>query len=114
MNAKQIAQLFINYKEASDKVAALEEKIKAAVMELGESQKIAGVTATYYQQSVTTDYKTVVQDALAKELIDEDAVEAFTTRTVTVKWAEIVKLNELEVHSHLKTVNPARVVVKVS
>jgi hypothetical protein len=113
MNAKQLAQLFINYKEATDKVVALEEKIKAAVLELGESQKIAGVTATYYQQSVTTDYKTVCEDALAKELIDEDAVEEFTTHTKTVKWAEVVKKYALEIHSHLKTVNGARVVVKV-
>lgn len=108
---KKLASLFIQYAEAKEKAQALEEKIKAAVLEVGESRKIAGITATYYSESTKVDYEAACQDALSKELIDEDAIDRHSTRTVSVKWAEVAKENKLDVTAYGTPV-AARVVVK--
>lgn len=114
LSEKKLAALFIQYAEAKEKTNALEAKIKEAVLEVGESRKIAGIAATYYNESNDVDYEGVAKEVEApKELVD-----AHSTVKVTVSWKSVVdELREdgavapsiLEAHT---TIKPARVVVK--
>jgi hypothetical protein len=51
MNAIELTQLFVQYATLSEQLAVVKSKIEKEILILGESTKIAGVTATYYKPS---------------------------------------------------------------
>ena len=107
MDSVKLAQLFVDRAEAAKRLAKLDEEIKTAVLEAGESQKIAGVTATYYKEGEETpDYKSAVESHPDFKSID---LEPYTTVTETVRWKDVANALGLEVHGAPKA---ARVVIK--
>lgn len=107
MNEIELTQLFVEYAECNKKFAELKAKIEAAVLERGETTKIAGVTASYYKLSQETpDY-----ESAAKSSMPEDFdVTPFSTITTSTRWKEICEA--LGVVAPAGKEKPARVVVK--
>ena len=108
MNEMELAQLFVAYRAAMDEAAKLEKQIQEAVLERADSQKIAGVKATYYQPSVDYDYEAAAKCAN----VLESTVQAFTTMKPVVSWKGVCEAAEVPLDG-FGTVKPARVVVKV-
>ena len=109
MDEVKLTQLFVERSQTAAHMKEIDKQIEAAILELGESRKIAGVTATYYQPSSTTDYEGIAKWANApKELIDRHSKE-----TVTVSWKSVV--DDLVIGDYpaeFSKDKPARVVIK--
>ena len=107
MNEIELTQLFVEYAECNKKSAELKAKIEAAVLERGETTKIAGVTASYYKPSFETpDY-----ESAACSVIPEDFdYSPFSTVTTSIRWKEICE--SVGVVAPAGKEKPARVVVK--
>lgn len=108
MNEMELAQLFVDYRAAMDKAAELEKRIQEAVLARQDSQKIAGVKATYYQPSVDYDYEMAAKAAL----VPESTIQAFTTMKPVVSWKSVCEAAEVPLDGY-GVEKPARVVVKV-
>lgn len=106
MNEIELTQLFVDYAESLKKSAELKTQIESAVLERGETIKIAGVSASYYKQSFETpDYKGAARSAMPQ---DFDVIP-FSTTTVSTRWKEICE--HLSVDVPVGVEKPARVVV---
>ena len=109
MNAVELAKLFTDYAETKAKLDTLESQIKAEVLSIGKSQAIAGVKATYYNESAEYDYFGAVNDMHpSREMIDKFTV---TTISTVTKWKELSEAIGADLDK-FKTVKPSRVVVK--
>jgi len=92
MNEIEFAQLFVECAECSKKLAELKSKIEQAVMERGESAKIAGVMATYYKPSYETpDYQYAAKSAMPEGY----DLAPYSTTTTVVRWKKFVKILRL-------------------
>jgi hypothetical protein len=107
MDEIELTELFVSYSKAMKVMAELKTKIEAAVLERGETVKIAGVTATYYKPSFETpDY-----ESAACAVIPEDFdYSPFSTVTTSIRWKEICE--SVGVVAPAGKEKPARVVVK--
>lgn len=107
MDAIQLTQLFVEYAETQKKLEELRQQIETEVLALGESQKIAGVKATYYQPSVETDY----EGACRAAGVSDESITAHSTMKQVTRWAELATAINANVRA-FQTEKPARVVVK--
>ena len=109
MDAIELTKLFVEYAEVTKKIEELERQIKHEVLGIGESQKIAGVTATYYKAGFETpDYKTAAINACATQQI----IDKYSVFTVTTAWKEVCREGNVEVPPGAE--KSARVTVKVA
>lgn len=109
MNAIELTKLFVDYAEATKKADELKAQIEAEVLAIGLTQKMAGVTATYYKPGFETpDYATAAKNVNPPTEI----VMKYTTVMATTKWAEVCKELNLEVPPGAE--KPARVTIKVA
>jgi hypothetical protein len=107
MNEVELTKLFVEYAEVSKKADELKAQIETEVLKLGETRKVAGVTATYYKPGFETpDYETA-----AKQYAPQYVIDNYTTTTTTTKWAEVCKA--MDIKPEPGAPKPARVVVKV-
>ena len=108
MNEIELTQLFVEYAECNKRMAELKSKIESAVLERGETVKIAGVSASYYKSSFETpDYQRAAKSAMP----DGFDLSPFSTTTTVVRWKEVCDNLAIEVATGPE--KPARVVVKV-
>lgn len=108
MDEIQLTELFVEYKKTKIKLDALEEAIQAEVLRLGDSQKIAGVKATFYQPSRKVDY-----EAAAKTKGITDAiVDEFSTIKKIIKWKEVAEAVKADLTA-FTVEEPAHVIVKI-
>lgn len=86
MDELKLTELFIRYAQIEKERKFLEAEIQAAVLALGETRKIAGVTATYYKPGFATpDY-----EAHAKANIpDGFDLDPYTTVSTSTRWKEV-------------------------
>ena len=107
MDEIELTKLFVEYSENRKKQSILEAQIKAAVLELGETRKIAGITASYYKESMETpDYEAAAREAMP----DGFDTQPFSTTFVSVSWKSVCEA--LGVQGHPGALKPARVVIK--
>jgi hypothetical protein len=107
MDEIELTELFVSYSKAMKVMAELKTKIEAAVLERGETVKIAGVTATYYKPSFETpDYENAAKAAVPEGF---DYVP-FSTVTTSVRWKEVCEA--IGVAAPAGKEKPARVVVR--
>ena len=107
MDEIELTELFVSYSKAMKVMAELKTKIEAAVLERGETVKIAGVTATYYKPSFETpDYENAAKAAVPEGF---DYVP-FSTVTTSIRWKDICEY--LAVIAPAGKEKPARVVVR--
>ena len=122
MTELELAELMIERRKVAQRAAEIDEQIVGAVLALEETQKMAGVTATYYKESRKVDW-----EELVKYLeIPQRLVDAHTkTRKVTA-WAKVHELylnaNEsayadpgflITAFEEYSETKPARVAIKV-
>lgn len=108
MDEIELTQLFVEYAECNKKMAELKHKIEMAILERGETVKIAGVTASYYKPAFEKpDY-----EAAAKTFMPPDFdLAPFSTVTTSVRWKDVCEA--LSIVASPSEEKPARVVVKV-
>lgn len=109
MDEIELTQLFVQYAETQKKLSELKAKIEAQVLDIGESRKIAGVTATYYQPTVDIDY-----EAAAKSVMPNDFdTLPFSTVKTTIRWKDVCEAVGADtIFLEYATEKPARVVIK--
>jgi len=108
MDEIHLARLFIQYAEKRNELEFLQHEIESAVLEIGETQSIAGVTAKYFKPSTETpDYKAAAINAGATQ----EAIDRFstTTSTTTTKWKDLCLDLNIEVQPGAE--KPARVTI---
>jgi len=107
----ELSKLFVRRAELAKESSALDAKIQEMVVELGESRKMAGVTATYYKPSTEMpDYAGIAKSAGLDS--DNDIVQMYTTTSYSTKWKDVCEAANLPIPTG--TEKPARVVVKVA
>lgn len=111
-DAKALAEAFLHYRDLYDALKEVETVISSLVLASGESQKIAGVKATYYKDTVRVDYEAA---AKINEKDDgwDDVLSTHTTMKPVVSWKGVCE----DFHTDLEkfsTPISARVVVKVT
>lgn len=107
----QLANMFVSYAAMRKNLAEIENKIKSAILDLRESRKIAGVTATYYQPShKTPDYEGECRAFMQANHISEVEINPFQTMTISTRWKDACE--HFGVDAPLGEETPARVVVK--
>jgi hypothetical protein len=110
MNEIQLARLFIAYAEKRNEMAFLQKEIEDAVLEIGETQFIAGVTAKYSKPSnETPDYEAAAKNGLPPDITDLSQFNT-TTTLFTTRWKEVCEFYKITVPPGAE--KPARVVVK--
>jgi len=101
-----LARLFTEYAATKEYLQRLEAQIQAAVLERGESVKIAGVTAKYMKAGFETpDYQVAAQAAMPHGF----DLSPFQTVTTSTKWAAVCAHLGIEVPQGAE--KPARVLV---
>jgi len=112
MDVVELTKLFVEYKETNDRLESLEKQIQKEVLLLGDSQKIAGVKATFYKEGVELDY----EGAVREKGVDEQFVEQYSTMTPKPRWkemCEVLEISEEELLAKFSKPKESRVVVKV-
>ena len=125
MDELEFGELMIERVKVARRAAELDEKIKAHVLEIGETQKLAGVTASYYKPGRTTpDYAAMAGDAVPQPDDYKFVIEDHSTVKTTTSWkavcdtlgvfdvksARYMASDERDTYSETK---PARVAIKV-
>ena len=82
MDKDKLAQKMLEYAEAKKKADELEAEIKAAVMELGKTQTVGIVKATYRKGRKFYDYRKGAQQGNA----DHVDIEKHTRITKKIDW----------------------------
>ena len=67
MDATELAKKMLEWQEAQAKADLLEMDIEAAVLELGKTQNVGNVRATYSAGRKSYDYESAFNDAWASE-----------------------------------------------
>lgn len=87
MNATELAEKMIAWGKARQALDALEAEIKTEVLELGETQKVGSVRASYSGGRKTYDYENAGKSA------DQAWIDVCTTPKTD--WARVCKLAEI-------------------
>jgi hypothetical protein len=107
MNEIELTQLFVDYANAKKRLEELSAQIASAVLEIGETRKVAGVSATYYKPShETPDYEAAAKTGL----YDGFDTSPFQTTTVSTSWKSVCEALGIKPPDGAE--KPARVVVK--
>ena len=86
MDTVELAKLFVKYSELKKELDEVSATIMNAVLEIGETQTIAGVTAKYYKPSAgTPDYESTAKAAMPDGF---DLAEFSSVRT-SVRWKDV-------------------------
>lgn len=107
MNDIELAKLFVEYSETKAKLAELAMYIETAVLEKGESVKLAGITASFYKPSIDTDYETAAKSVMP----DDFDLLPYSSIKPTVRWKDVCEVLVADVGLFI-TEKPARVVIK--
>jgi hypothetical protein len=111
MNAIELTQLFVQYATLSEQLAVVKSKIEEEILILGESTKIAGVTATYYKPSnETPDYEKAARSYMESHPVPEKYLDEFSTPKIYTSWKDVCE--NLKIVPPPGEEKPARVVVK--
>ena|GEM_PF-6230739 len=109
-NALKIAELSVQISELSALLQAAMEALQALVLSERKSQNIAGVKATFYQESQSVDHKAAVSAYIGKGKVD--AIAKHTSQPApSTSWAKVTK--ELNIEPIVVSPIPARVAIKV-
>lgn len=84
MDKSELALKLLEWEERRRVLDALEEEIKTAVLELGQSQQVGNVKAAYSGGRKQYDYEAVGADA------PPSMVAAYTKTTEKVYWRDLV------------------------
>jgi len=107
MDEIALTKLFVEYSEAVQAVKLLRAEIEAAILERGETAKIAGVTASYYKPTFETpDY----ESAAKADMPGDFDLNPFSVVTTTIRWKEVCE--RLGVVAPKGAPKPAHVVIK--
>lgn len=105
MNDIELAALFLEYAGLEMQLEEVANKIEKAILEKGETVKIAGVTAKYYRPSYgLPDY-----ESLAKPSIPSN-FDLSPFSTTSIRWKEVCQALGIDIPKGEPT--PARVVIK--
>lgn len=86
MDSNELAKKMLEYGELSAKLSEIETEIKAAVLELGKTQTVGNVRATYSQPRKTyQDWESAVMEAEPEGLDTEKYTEVIPAQVV-VNW----------------------------
>ena len=88
INLSHLAQLMLDWEKAQRRADELAEAIKDTVLELGETQKVGYVTASYSGGRTTYDYEGA---AFGHPMVGDATVKLFTKTKETVDWRGICK-----------------------
>lgn len=115
MNEIELTQLFLEYRQTSDRLLEIENKIRENVLKLETTQKIAGVSATYYKPSTRYDYESAALLKIAdwSENDREGMIEKHSSKKVTTKWKDLVEELEIPLEQVPQELVEARVVLKI-
>jgi len=78
MDASELAQAMLRWEQVQREADALRAAIEAAVMEIGATQKVGNVTASYSNGRRTYDYRRAIDEAGQAGMLVPDALEPFT------------------------------------
>jgi len=114
MNTSELAQKMLTWETKKNELDALETEISTAVLEIGKTQNVGNVRATYSKGRNQYDYETpgkvatpdivdlcstyeqVVDWVGMRPLINPDVIEDFTKTVQSVKWNEVCKRAKIE------------------
>ena len=89
MNAKELAEIMLEYSDAQTKADELRAKIEAAVLELGKTQTVGNVKAQFRNGRKSFDYYAA---ASVHPMVSEATVKLFTKQPPpSTDWRGICK-----------------------
>lgn len=101
LSEPELAQLFVDYAETNKKADLIKEKIELEILARGESQKMAGVEAKFYQAGFETpDYENVAKANMPKGF----DLSPYTTVKPSTKWKEVCEAIGVEAPKGAPTV----------
>ena len=83
MDARQLAMTMLEYEEAQRCADELRAQIESAVLEIGETQQVGNVKATYRTGRKNYDY------AAAAAEVPDTLIEEYTKVKTTVDWRKL-------------------------
>lgn len=109
MDEIELTKLFVEYADLKKRLEVLRSETEAAVNLVGETRKIAGVTATYYKSGFEMpDYEKAAKENMP---VDFDWLPyTYTTITSTTRWKDVCEV--LKIIVPMGAEKPARVIVK--
>lgn len=101
MNASELAIKMLQWEEQKRKLDELEEELKAAVLEIGKTQTVGNVRATFSKGRRVLDWETPVnnEDSVPKEIWaenTEEIPEQLIPAKTQVNWQSICKAMNLD------------------
>lgn len=96
MNANDLAKLMIYYGELSEKLAEMEKMIQKAVLEMGKTQTVGNVRATYSNPRKTyQSWEDAVLDAEPEGFDPMNYMELIPAQTV-INWQKAAEELKIE------------------
>lgn len=100
-DASQLAKLMLLWEEKRRSLDELEAAIKDTVLQLGKTQTVGNVRASFFKPRNSYDYETPVQDLLdCPETSDEDHAKIRNTihncTTQVVDWRAVCKFRDID------------------
>ena len=89
MNASDLAARMLEWEETQRKADALRSEIEAAVLEIGKTQTVGNVRASYSEGRKSFDYGAAVMAAVNAGAIEPGAVQGY--RTVSFDYRMMCK-----------------------
>lgn len=109
MNSTELAKAMIRYGELQSELDALGEEIKAVVLELGKTQTVGDITASYSSGRKSYDYETA---AVESPLVDDSLIVQYTTTKTTTTTDYRTLCKELGIEAPFTKSEPS-VTIKV-
>ena len=94
MNASELANKMLEWENAKRQIDALEAEISAAVLDIGKTQNVGNVRASYSAGRKKYDYQAAAEIAE----VEPDIVAQYrvTTTLTTTDWRQICKVAKVE------------------
>ena len=104
LNPSELAALMLEWEQAQRKADQLKAQIESAVMNIGATQQVGNVKATYSKGRMSYDYEAAANNHLEEVMLSFDVskiatakaiVDAFTTTKTSTSWREACEAMEI-------------------
>lgn len=109
MNASELARKMLLWEELRVKLDAFAAEIEDAVLEIGKTQKVGNVSASYSGGRTTYNYQLAVAEAVGDGRVDKTALRPFEVTKLDYRAA----CKELEIEATFTKSDP-KVTVKLT
>lgn len=112
MNASELAAAMLKWQELQTAADELAAEIAAAVLDIGKTQTVGNVRASFSNGRKSYDYEAAARAQIPADELDR-LLPDFTKTTVSVDWSGLCKANYASADDFIKSQSEPSVSLKI-